>query len=870
MSTPNIIEHLGLQKLPADRGLKDLMRHGNSNSYLLDEKDQIIGLNLRGKALKDTDLDFLTYLPELEALNVSENELTEVIIPPTCSRLRYLNLNKNPELRSVQLPDNLPYLKELYIQKSQLQQIEVPKGLASLEMFFLDHNKLKSIVFQAACPRLHLLDISHNQLSRFQLLSGFDALTDLYLNNNLLRKLDFKGSLPHLETLHLGDNQLNKIPLDFLHPFPNLINLYLPNNPLPSTIKSFVESEWDFDIKPCLSAIQKIIKDLRAGKDLNNEYKLLVIGNGNVGKSCMVKRLVEDDFEEEWDSTHGIIICAYSLGKYELQIWDFGGQDIYHATHRLFMQSDALYLLLWDVHTERSPHTHRVEEGIPRQYRNYPLPYWLHYAQHQGKGSPILLVRTKKELETHREFSCQRFITQYKKRFSNWPHIAIDSQIEEDDEEDRDNGFEDLKDEVGKTIRKYFKHKRFEVANTWAKLREKLRQKRQAGVKRLDKTAYLALAKEVEKELDNIFHTDPIDILSNWLHPTGVVFYQSGLFDSSIILDQQWVIDKVYVLFKREYKKRKSRLRLTPRDYIERRNGAFTGEDLMEFWPDDSREECELYTRFMLSCEMCFEVTPKSKEEERNITFEERAFVAPQLMPREANPNVRDYWENRPALYFRYTHEFLHYGVIQSFIVRTQSLAEIRDIWQQGISLKADGQRALIEVVKTEKGSSIQIRLTENAQPLLDAIRGTLEGLQQGEGEESVSRDGKNFVLLQELKDHNLEQSTTIRCQNGRYILVEPLLLFLEKDERASMERLIKDRSESQIKFRKSIESLEKRLVLLMEKKNYFNEEKAISSSPDTRFELQKRIKKLERDIELCKKEMEKNMLYRGRRGESL
>ncbi|MBK8703469.1 MAG: hypothetical protein IPN33_07485 [Saprospiraceae bacterium] len=54
--------------------------------------------------------------------------------------------------------------------------------------------------------------------------------------------------------------------------------------------------------------------------------------------------------------------------------------------------------------------------------------------------------------------------------------------------------------------------------------------------------------------------------------------------------------------------------------------------------------------------------------------------MAPQLLDENKPSTVEDIWMGRPALHLRYRHDFLHYGIIQSFIVRTQSLAEMRDM----------------------------------------------------------------------------------------------------------------------------------------------------------------------------------------------
>ena len=135
----------------------------------------------------------------------------------------------------------------------------------------------------------------------------------------------------------------------------------------------------------------------------NDECKVLLIGNGKAGKSAIVNRLVNNDFDPEWNSTHGISLFRKRLADYMINYWDFGGQDLYHATHRLFMQKNAVYILAWSLETEKdyTPHKIEIEKDVfvERRYKNYSLRYWLEYAKYLGKDSPMNVVQTKTGIE---------------------------------------------------------------------------------------------------------------------------------------------------------------------------------------------------------------------------------------------------------------------------------------------------------------------------------------------------------------------------------------------------------------------------------------------------------------------------------------
>ncbi|MBK9017845.1 MAG: hypothetical protein IPM82_29505 [Saprospiraceae bacterium] len=90
----------------------------------------------------------------------------------------------------------------------------------------------------------------------------------------------------------------------------------------------------------------------------NLTIKMMLTGNGNAGKSTLFYALKDGKCEMELDSTHGVLLETWACAGapiVEFVIWDFGGQEIYHGSHRLFMASDAIQLALFDPVTEKRP-----------------------------------------------------------------------------------------------------------------------------------------------------------------------------------------------------------------------------------------------------------------------------------------------------------------------------------------------------------------------------------------------------------------------------------------------------------------------------------------------------------------------------------
>ena len=113
---------------------------------------------------------------------------------------------------------------------------------------------------------------------------------------------------------------------------------------------------------------------------------MLVLGEGGVGKTALVNRLVFDKFETT-EKTDGIDIHKWNVEikkNYNIQIniWDFAGQEITHATHQFFLAKRSLYLLVLSS---------RLDEKANR------LEEWLKLIENLGGASPVIIACNKSD-----------------------------------------------------------------------------------------------------------------------------------------------------------------------------------------------------------------------------------------------------------------------------------------------------------------------------------------------------------------------------------------------------------------------------------------------------------------------------------------
>ena len=194
--------------------------------------------------------------------------------------------------------------------------------------------------------------------------------------------------------------------------------LSLKKNPIKN-----LNSE-DLEEQNCWTRIKPFFeKGFTLGWEINNTGKIIFLGNSNVGKSTIIERITTGKLNKNMDSTHGIQIynwnipkkdyrtpLIHQIGEYrkeysgkhnvrleipkeiKLQVWDFGGQEYYHATHRLFFSKNALYIILWDEESNRYSSNNNIPD-------NYPKEHWvqnvLYYNRPKSKIDDLLLVQNK-------------------------------------------------------------------------------------------------------------------------------------------------------------------------------------------------------------------------------------------------------------------------------------------------------------------------------------------------------------------------------------------------------------------------------------------------------------------------------------------
>jgi len=364
----------GLTELPPQIGrLTKLEKLDLSSSYDAEEK------NKNQLTALPPEIGQLT---SLQSLDLRRNQLTA--LPPEIVQLT--------SLQSLDLGDNgltalppeivqLTSLQSLGLWDNQLTALPPEIGqLTSLQSLDLDGNGLTALPPEIGqLTSLQSLGLSFNQLTALPPEIGqLTSLKSLDLNGNGLTALPPEiGQLTSLKSLDLMDNQLTALPPE-IGQLTKLETLSLDGNPLTSPPPEIVEQG--------MEAVLAYLREQLAASRQQWVSKLLVVGEGGVGKTALLRSLRGEPFDPELPTTHGIRIESLELEHptevgvtMQLNAWDFGGQEIYHATHQFFLTARSLFVLAWNAR-------HGYEQG--------KLYYWLDAIQARAPKSPVILVAT--------------------------------------------------------------------------------------------------------------------------------------------------------------------------------------------------------------------------------------------------------------------------------------------------------------------------------------------------------------------------------------------------------------------------------------------------------------------------------------------
>jgi internalin A len=391
--------------------------------------------------------------------------------------------------------------------------------------------------------------------------------------------------------------------------------------------------------------------------------------------------LPELDLPTEDETTRGIDIHRHEFpisdGRtFRLNTWDFGGQQIYHATHQFFLTKRSLYVLVDDTKSDnRSIH----DEGFK---------FWLEVVETLSEGSPLLIFQNEKG-----------------GRSKQIDEAGIKGQFPNVQEVHRGNlehpGAADGLRQAVEYFAQRLPHIGEDVPAKWVAIRKELEELAQTRPYIPLDEYFMVYGRHLELDRDKALH------LSQYLHDLGVFlhFQQPPELRRTVFLQNQWVTEAVF--------------RILDDEHVKSERGRFTLADCDRLWSDQGYADKDVELRALM---VRFELSYRLPD-----TDVETWLVPQHLSP--SKPSDLSDWARTGDLMLTYRYEFLPRGLVSRLIVRMQRFVKHPDLcWSRGALFEHGETQVLVET--TARGNEITLRSRGPEQKaLLSVIASDLDAL---------------------------------------------------------------------------------------------------------------------------------------------
>lgn len=381
--------------------------------------------------------------------------------------------------------------------------------------------------------------------------------------------------------------------------------------------------------------------------NMDDNEKFEIINNQNLGPEYAVKKTVKTN------------------------LWDFGGQEIYHSTHQFFLTKRSIYIFVWEPR----------RDGIEEEFE-----YWLNIIKFSGENSPVLVVMNKSET---------RFVSidekKYREFFPNifdFYQVSCITKI----------GISTLKSSIVNCIQE-LPHLGEELPKSWIDIRNKLSILNKDFINITDFT-------NLCKEKINNYSPGHLEKISDYLHDVGAIihFKSSPILSNIIIINPKWATKAVYSL-----------IDAIP---IQKNYGVFKYSDVENIldlctYPVETHIQLlELMEKF----EICFKAVGSVNQ-----------YIIPELLKNEIPNNqiVTSIHKNPEAFTFRFKFDFMPAGIISRLICKLFYLLNSKNYWKNGVVFNYESSDGLIVSDTLSKTISVHI-VGESKRDLYGLIKNEL------------------------------------------------------------------------------------------------------------------------------------------------
>jgi small GTP-binding protein len=171
-------------------------------------------------------------------------------------------------------------------------------------------------------------------------------------------------------------------------------------------------------------------------KENEKEIKVILLGDSGVGKTCIINRYINDEFNPNSKTTLGSNASSKVIKRgqvsYILNLWDTTGQEKYHSITNLFIKGSNIVVLVYSI-------------DLLLSFKG--LDYWYKSVQEKLGGNKYVLavVGSKSDLIKNEE---EEVSEEEAKKFAEEKNAIFKLVSSKEDPEGINNLFDTLLDEL--------------------------------------------------------------------------------------------------------------------------------------------------------------------------------------------------------------------------------------------------------------------------------------------------------------------------------------------------------------------------------------------------------------------------------------
>ncbi|MEM7130968.1 MAG: COR domain-containing protein [Chloroflexota bacterium] len=358
---------------------------------------------------------------------------------------------------------------------------------------------------------------------------------------------------------------------------------------------------------------------------------------------------------------------------FRLNVWDFGGQEIYKTTHQFFLTRRAIYLFVVEARKHEDTSTDIFY-------------YWFNTVQLLGGNSPLLVVQNKSDLP-----AVYLPMSDYYRDFENIEHGEERASCQDGEEA----SIERLRTRVVQIVQNLYQAGKLgmELPSTWVRIRR--------AIAEVDKD-YIPIQTYYDICASHGLDESVADVISRVFHELGAfLHFQDELrLQDTLFLNHEWVTDAVY--------------RVLDNQTIIKNQGRFSPQDLRTIWSEATyRRMQQKLIDLMCKFELAYELLNGD-------------YLTPQLLPGDFPQEKIPWRSEQNNLFFVYAYDFMPRGILSRLIVRLHQIIYQEVRWYSGVLFDWGSTRALVREERAR--NRIVIRLEgSDRRGLLAIVRQQVE-----------------------------------------------------------------------------------------------------------------------------------------------